>query len=57
MNQGINFNDQKGQQKLNYDNRYIDANLNSVEFANVQQVCDRATRFRFRARRPEVEFA
>ena len=42
VNQGINFNAQKGQSKVQYDNRFVDANLNTVEFSNVQQVCDRA---------------
>ncbi len=42
VNQGINFNAQKGQSKLQYSNRFVDANLNMVEFSNVQQVCDRA---------------
>jgi Ca-activated chloride channel family protein len=42
VNQGVNFNAQKGQSKLNYDNRYVDANLQQVEYGNVQQMCDRA---------------
>lgn len=42
VNQGINFNAQKGQSKVQYDNRFVDANLQTVEFSNVQQVCDRA---------------
>ncbi len=42
VNQGVNFNEQKVQAKLNYDNRFVDDKLNRVEIASVQQVCDRA---------------
>jgi Ca-activated chloride channel homolog len=44
VNQGINFNAQKGQQHLNAatSNSYVDSTLNRVEVANVQQMCDRA---------------
>jgi Ca-activated chloride channel homolog len=44
VNQGINFNDQKGQVWGNSSkfNRYVDQNLTRVEITNVQQVCDRA---------------
>lgn len=42
VNQGINFNGQKGQSKLNRQNEYVDDKLNRVEFSSVQQVCDRA---------------
>ena len=42
VNQGVNFNEQKVQSKLNYQNRFVDDKLNRVEIASVQQVCDRA---------------
>ena len=41
INQGMNFNAQKAQVRLNYDNRYIDDKLHRVQTAAVQQVCDR----------------
>jgi Ca-activated chloride channel family protein len=41
VNQGMNFNAQKGQTTLNYQNAYIDDKLNRVQTAAVQQVCDR----------------
>jgi len=42
VNQGMNYNDQKGQSKLNYQNGYVNEKLDRVEISNVQQVCDRA---------------
>lgn len=42
VNQSLNFNHQKVQSKLNYRNRFWDENLERVEIATVQQVCDRA---------------
>ncbi len=42
VNQGVNFNEQKLQAKLNYQNQYVDDKLNRVEISAVQQVCDRA---------------
>jgi Ca-activated chloride channel family protein len=42
VNQGINFNDQKQQGKVNYQNRYLNQQLEHVEFTTVQQVNDRA---------------
>lgn len=42
VNQGMNFNQQKVQAKLNYQNLYVDDKLNRVEISAVQQVCDRA---------------
>jgi Ca-activated chloride channel family protein len=40
VNQGMNFNDQKAQSKLNYDNRYWNDQLEAVQTAAVQQVND-----------------
>ncbi len=42
VSQGMNFNVQKGQSKLNYDNRLVNDKLQQVEFTSVQQICDRA---------------
>lgn len=42
LNQGVNFNYQKVQSRLNYDNQFFDQNLERVEISAVQQVCDRA---------------
>lgn len=42
VNQGMNFNETKGQSKLNYFNGYVDEKLARVEISTVQQVCDRA---------------
>lgn len=42
VNQGVNFNEQKQQAKVKYDNSYVDEKLNRVEITAVQQVCDRA---------------
>ncbi len=42
VNQGVNFNEQKVQSKVNYQNAFVDEKLNRVEIASVQQVCDRA---------------
>jgi Ca-activated chloride channel homolog len=42
VSQGMNFNAQKGQSKLNYDNRFVNQQLQEVEFTTVQQVCDKA---------------
>jgi Ca-activated chloride channel homolog len=42
VNQGINFNRQKEQKMVQYDNFYVDDKLNRVEITSVQQVCDRA---------------
>jgi len=42
VNQGMNFNAQKLQAKLNYQNEYVDDKLARVETSTVQQVCDRA---------------
>jgi Ca-activated chloride channel family protein len=42
VNQGVNFNEQKLQAKLNYQNVYVDDKLSRVEITAVQQVCDRA---------------
>jgi len=36
----MNYNDQKGQSKLNYQNGYVNEKLDRVEISNVQQVCD-----------------
>ena len=38
----MNFNEQKGQSQLRYDNRFKDEAQRDVRFTNVQQVCDRA---------------
>lgn len=40
INQGMNFNAQKSQQELNYDNDYIDEGQREVSFTGVQQVND-----------------
>jgi len=42
VNQALNFNEQKAQARLKYDNNYLDEDLNRVQIDNVQQVCDRA---------------
>jgi len=42
VNQGLNFNDQKGQAQVKYDNRFWNAQQEEVTFNTVQQVCDRA---------------
>ena len=42
LNQGVNFNNQKVQWRLNYKNGFLDQNLERVEIGEVQQVCDRA---------------
>jgi Ca-activated chloride channel family protein len=42
LNQGLNFNRQKGQTALNYRNRFVDERLNRVEIATVAQRCDLA---------------
>lgn len=42
VNQGLNYNTQKDQSKLNYRNDYFDENLARVQISAVQQVCDRA---------------
>jgi hypothetical protein len=42
VNQGLNYNRQKSQQTLNYRNRYVNEQLQSVEVTAVQQRCDRA---------------
>ena len=42
LNQAMNYKAQWEQTSLNYDNRFIDENLESVAIANVQQVSDRA---------------
>lgn len=42
VNQGVNFNAQKGQALLNYSNIYVDEKMQSVQTEAVQQVCDRA---------------
>jgi Ca-activated chloride channel family protein len=42
VNQGLNYNRQKSQQTLNYRNRYLNEQLQSVEVTAVQQRCDRA---------------
>jgi Ca-activated chloride channel family protein len=41
VNQGYNLWAQKGQERANYRNVYVDQNLQVVETATVQQVCDR----------------
>jgi Ca-activated chloride channel family protein len=42
LNQGPNFNRQKGQAVLNYRNAFVDQRLNRVEIATVAQRCDLA---------------
>jgi Ca-activated chloride channel family protein len=42
LNQGLNFNRQKGQASLNYRNRFVDERLNRVEITRVAQRCDLA---------------
>ena len=42
LNQGLNFNRQKGQAVLNYRNRFVDERLNRVEITTVAQRCDLA---------------
>lgn len=42
VNQGMNFNEQKLQSKLNYGNRCVNARLDRVGTSTMQQVCDRA---------------
>ncbi|MHC4304725.1 MAG: VIT domain-containing protein [Planctomycetota bacterium] len=42
LNQGLNFNRQKGQAALNYRNRFVDERLNRVETTTVAQRCDLA---------------
>ena len=42
VNQGVNFNEQKQQAKLNYKNGFVNDKLSRVETSTVQQVCDRA---------------
>ena len=42
LNQGLNFNRQKGQSALNYRNRFVDERLNRVEITTVAQRCDLA---------------
>ena len=42
LNQGLNFNRQKGQAALNYRNRFVDEHLNRVEITTVEQRCDLA---------------
>jgi Ca-activated chloride channel family protein len=42
INQGFNFNAQKAQGQLNYDNSYMDEDQREVTFASVQQMNDRA---------------
>jgi Ca-activated chloride channel family protein len=42
VTQAMNFTWQKGQSVLNYENAYVDDRLQRVEFAQVQQLCDRA---------------
>ncbi|UCD76088.1 MAG: VWA domain-containing protein [Phycisphaerales bacterium] len=42
VNQAMNYAAQKGQVTLNYDNSFLDENLQRVEIAQVQQVADRA---------------
>jgi Ca-activated chloride channel family protein len=42
VNQALNYKAQWGQTVLNYDNSFVDAELNQVNFAQVQQMCDLA---------------
>lgn len=42
VNQGVNFNEQKLQAKLNYQNSFVDEQLVRVETSAVQQISDRA---------------
>jgi Ca-activated chloride channel family protein len=42
VNQGLNFNRQKGQAALNYRNAFVDERLQRVEITTVQQRCDLA---------------
>ena len=42
VSQALNFNQQKTRARLNYDNRYLDADFKQVQIDSVQQVCDRA---------------
>jgi len=42
VNQGLNFNSQKLQSVLNYDNRFINDQLEQQAFTSVQQINDRA---------------
>jgi Ca-activated chloride channel family protein len=42
VNQGCNLWVQKGQERSNYRNVYLDQNLQAVETTEIQQVCDRA---------------
>lgn len=42
VNQSLNWNEQKAQVRLNYDNHFYDESLSTVAFSNVQQIADRA---------------
>jgi Ca-activated chloride channel family protein len=42
LNQGLNFNRQKGQSTLNYRNRFVDQRLDQAEITTVAQRCDLA---------------
>ncbi len=42
VNQALNVKRQKAQTFLNYENRFVDEQLQAVSFDNVQQMCDRA---------------